>query len=611
MEINPNQHELIQELIELEDKEDFFTKKIAEISTQIAQISPEQADQKKDFQGKVDFFNQKLIETKNKIITISPKINKEQYDFIKNIKTIIKQKPNVNLTESQRNNLFKQIVHIALKGTSDPLLTPWQNMFSLQETLHHALVKSDAIHSFLSDFAQARSSLPGATTPEEQRGLLRLHQFRNRLVEYESEDLDLDTRVKKMKEDIKAFVKETSSSRALTLEDGSKSITFPGGWLNETGGHYVTWEMRKNKETPPVYEFIMYNRGERSTDEELNELFHGKLSYSMGNKTYQRNRTVIRVPEEALNDEDFIKGLAMGYAGHSQYDSANKVYQFLKSYLIDKHKGKVQVSEQEKYILRLIDLAKKPGLTQQQQDQIKEKIHFLIKSDPNLSSIQLFDTCTESNLTLYEKQIAPRTTLRSDKRRVIDSLTHRLSAFTFGKANLSTSSCEDAIIKFERRIILSDHQIRLLNRAKKVLQNLRNIQPVYRANEARLEKLHDDYFVEEILPVPEKLQNLKIEMEKVKNLIKISLVSINLNMKEIHHLQQALFETVKGSDERKLLEEILKHLLIDFEAISTLKVHLVKKSESLKEKEKAPPKEKVFNAKEIDDFIATIDDIYD
>ncbi len=177
----------------------------------------------------------------------------------------------------------------------------------------------------------------------------------------------------------------------------NSSFSFAGGCI----GHYVTYEVRREKDD---YYFVVHNRG-FGRDPKI----HGTFKEKLDGKIYAKTSVSIRVKPELL-DAKFFRRLELSSMAYLDMAPA---YNVIQKRLLEKG-GEIQISPQEK-------------AWEEQSNKSPEMASRMIKEDPAFHTTQSFGTCSESNLTGPEKELAKPETLKALKLFTILQLTDKIS----------------------------------------------------------------------------------------------------------------------------------------------------------------------------------------
>lgn len=340
-----------------------------------------------------------------------------------------------------------RLTHFAFKGKAE--LPPEINAPAGMTYSEHHNFRANSALELLSTVHN--ESLPAsinennlAELTKDLKGLERICNHRTHLAEYGnrlhdiagkfySKDPNADNEVQGVVNDIHSDIDELSnpnSKRVTHLEDGTATFSIPGGWHNPNGiAHAVTYEfrMKKNENGEEQYSFVIHNRGERSPEASLNGTFHGHDSYEIGNKRYEKTRIEIEVSKEALQDKKFLESLLrLNVYASTPADGKTLLlhpYREIHNHLILSNGGKFAENEVTKIRNKLLELMGSGSLTPEEQQASLMLYYKLLETDPDYHSLQFRGTCTDSNATGVEKDMATPTTHRCLKLFTINQLT--------------------------------------------------------------------------------------------------------------------------------------------------------------------------------------------
>ena len=200
---------------------------------------------------------------------------------------------------------------------------------------------------------------------------------------------------------------------------GYSCFTIPGGFL----GHAVTYEFQRSVDGK--YFFVIHNRGAGLNDAEI----HGK-TMMYNDVTYARTSVKIAVTKEQIENPDFLKRLVVAKELSSGMPA---VYEDIRRFLSCGFPPELQIemSNLEKEFLKMMEKLshssdnRSDAYLKLRQD-LRKTFRQLIHEDPAYHSIQVFGTCTESNLTGPEKAMASPKVRRKLKLFTIDCLAQQV-----------------------------------------------------------------------------------------------------------------------------------------------------------------------------------------
>lgn len=340
------------------------------------------------------------------------------------ILSLLSKKPNEEeqrLATKQRNDPLGELFHIGLKGNLSEEIANLESDYGRTYFIHYAYERIKNALAFLEQLNNSDSF--GDKTKEEIQGLINICQHRLIIFNYA---LRLDRIENKTEEELNGLVAEiranidlldrADSEKVVSSEDGSAFFAIPGG----SATHYVSYEFRKKAGTPPLYFFVIHNRGEKDGGENI----HGSFSFKIDGKEYQRTSVPIQISKEALKNPEFIKALIKG-GGEPLVP-----YHAIKSHLLDKG-GKIIEGEEEKIIKKLQYMLANPtlfSLTEEDILKIEKNINGLVKESENIHSTQILETCTESNQTELEKKLSSSSIRKELKLFTLQNITDQVVA---------------------------------------------------------------------------------------------------------------------------------------------------------------------------------------
>ncbi|MBA3722634.1 MAG: hypothetical protein H0W88_09565 [Parachlamydiaceae bacterium] len=502
--------------------------------------------------------------------------------LIKNALTGIKSASRIALSVSQRKHLFVQAVHVGLKGYVDPEISLIQKDYSGTFEKEHSISRAQYALELLVKSMSSLTPIRGIETEKDKEDLARIckHRtnFRNLCSQYSNLKVS-DEQIRKMIQDSINALDDPNSPAVVKLENGTTSFVIPGGWT----GHYISYEIRKNKDG--TYEFIIHNRGDQSNDER----FHGKVTFVHGNKTYARTRVPIRVSKKVLENSKFLDFIIN--AQRSDTHTGKQVYDKFYEHLI-RGNEEILVSENEKHIKSLIELSKNESLPTEQKEKIKTLIFQLIKTDPNFHSRQLYGTCTESNATTPEKDMASKGIQRLLKLYTISGITDDIRQQFLSGAMIRTltyRNIEDTITKFTQKIpwIFRDINKEFEEIPKKMFH--------YKELEDDINYLNEEIIELSKKPLSEEDKAKVLDMRKdivarrnYQKKIQSDIISLILSVKNTYGSPTSNL----SPEAYKLLEELHTHIIYQLGIDRTLNIHLGNRITELSGKLEKPPKKR-------------------
>ncbi|MBA3722495.1 MAG: hypothetical protein H0W88_08860 [Parachlamydiaceae bacterium] len=417
-----------------------------------------------------------LTKTSEKLAKLQKKLGFDEAEWVKFALKLLKDKPKITMDHKHKNMLLEKLVNIGLKGTLENDLT-FHRAYEGVKPYDFALTKVDALRNLIKKSLVSGKPLFGMKTEEERRGLQRLLQNRLNLLEFQKLHSELEflpttsyEYIKKVSEisskiitEINNLEKNIKSEKILLLEDGSKFFAFPGGWK----GHYITYGIKKNVDG--TFEFLVFNRGERSSNVHYNVFFHGSISYSDKDKFFSKTTTVLKLPLSDLMNKQFISSITEFF----HYGSSNDVYEcFINLPEVD-----TVWTDTEYMIHQLNYVTHSLNVSLSQKKRVNEFIRDAIKSDPKTnpqySSLQQFGTCGDSNLTPIDKLLAPEMTNLVVFQHTLASLVDDVRENYLGpKPKMKTDSYNEAFTLIENYLQKKkfDNSLALLNTLKENIE---------------------------------------------------------------------------------------------------------------------------------------------
>jgi hypothetical protein len=324
---------------------------------------------------------------------------------------------------SHTNHPFTVAMHIGLKGYRHPETERLQFHYERANSSHMASIKFQFAFELLEQTLKSPRAILGINSLEEREGLFNICRMRHNMAQYkkliwEQENVKAFDIYYAILEDIEAL-SDPSSERVIHLPNGDSLFAIPSGWTGNCS-HFMAIEFRRDAKGD--YFFVIHNRDSFSHHSGL----HGSLVFEKDGKTYAKTRVAIHTSKEALVD-DYLMFLITALLEHGSDIQAEEVYAKIEKHLIINAKGKIVHSQAEQLALSLAEMEQSPFLDVAEKQKIKKAIPQLLASDPNFHSVQYFATCTESNVTTLEKQIAPSSVIRVLKRYTLISLTNQIA----------------------------------------------------------------------------------------------------------------------------------------------------------------------------------------
>lgn len=494
---------------------------------------------------------EELGQIKTKISQANIDFSKPVNLFIKNALLSINNKPQVILTEFQKNHLLQQAFQIGLTGVVHPDLTVATKIMEGQRSLHHSLVKLDALYSFQHFILSGKKSI----TEGEMMGLERMRLQRTKMVEYDNlitNNLDKEA-IDKVLEDLGEFDKP-SSDKVITREDGRKSFSIPAGWP----GHFMVIEFIDNGDG--TCDFIPHNR--ENNQSEIYEKIHGKIQYREGNEVYRNASPRIRVPMSAVKNREFISFLIQSKTGQN-ISRQESYYEHLHEHLINRFGGEIVLSEVEKEVLLLMNQPDTP----ERNELIKAKL----KGHPGYFSLQKTGTCTEDSTIPAEKGLAPPSIHHALKIFTLETLVTQIGENLL--SNISKKSALENLEELLKALPESHAAYPVVKQVKETYSNLQIIEKaIVEVEELMVNK--DD---------PEVQQKLRQKEEEIAGLnIAYSTKEVNF-LDKLKSMRVSLAENL--GDRIKDFQPIRNILLEDAHFSRIILIHLGKKLDALKRKE--------------------------
>lgn len=198
------------------------------------------------------------------------------------------------------------------------------------------------------------------------------------------------------------------SKKVVHTKDGA-TFSIPGGCK----GHYVTYEFKRMGDD---YFFVIHNRGDGLGDKAI----HGDLLFKHQGMPYAKTSVAIKTTKEALANPKFLRQLIKS----TQSSSMEKPYHVIKTHLLYpplSQPGIIIKSAKE------MELDRKVRRGEPLSTQDKE----MLLQDPSFHSLQVYGTCTESNLTGVEKLLASETTRTKIKYLTVENLVSEIQTKRF------------------------------------------------------------------------------------------------------------------------------------------------------------------------------------
>ncbi|MBA3720796.1 MAG: hypothetical protein H0W88_00155 [Parachlamydiaceae bacterium] len=468
--------------------------------------------------------------------------------------------------DAGKDKLLRQAINIGLKGYQSKESEAAQTEISGLKTRFHGHERLKYATALLIECMKSDSSDLGLETDKDKQDLFRIFKHRQNFSKYlelyeplfGNSSVDFkssyySSEVDKIRKVIIENIEDLdnpNSPNVVLLDDGTTTFVMPGGWDQ----HYISYEIRKNPDG--TYEFIIHNRGSGSSDEN----FHGDLNIENNGKTYARTRVPVRITKKDLTNTLFlnflIKSTTSTCTTTNELNTRQEVYSRLKTYL-DPRKN-VIISEEEKLAQKLEYIIKDESnnFTPDQIADLKKLQFQLIKLDPNFHSKQLFGTCTESNQTTPEKEMAPKWVHRSLKLHTITGLTNEI--FT------------EYLSDYTKDLKTKDLRAAL----NELLTKMNSDGKLYQVTKGLIDSYDD---------VQSKQLNKKEILVKIQSLPEFIAFSVFGGGKD-HTL-----------DKTKEFDEVMKHLehefrMLDLDKAKIVHIHSIKRAAILKEKVAKPPK---------------------
>ncbi|MBA3720860.1 MAG: hypothetical protein H0W88_00490 [Parachlamydiaceae bacterium] len=478
---------LKQEVIKLKKEQepsvDKRLKELATLTIEHTDTKPKNSDALKTIiqlkEDEIAKAETELAKTSAKLINLQKNLGFDEAEWIRFALNLLKHKPKIKIEKKYRDILLKKIVNIGLKSTPQKELTiheVYQGTFAYD----HSITKVEALRDLIKKSLVSGQPAFGMKTGEERRGLQRLLQNRLNLLEihnhfFKAKTLPKDSDEYSMKvSEINALIKfeinnlenNINSNRIMVLEDGSKFFGFPGGWP----GHHISYGIKKNVDGS--YEFLMFNRGEQSSNPQLNRQFHGSTTFEDKNKTFRKSTVVLKIPFDTFSKTNLIEKLTK----HNLSGTADEVYQTLRD-VLKAVKGHNYVPDVGLMIHQLLYISNTFNVPLSHKKRINDFIRDAIKSDPAISflysSEQQFGTCGDSNLTPIDKMLAPETTNLVVFQHTVASLIDEVrEKFLSSKPKMKTQNVQEAILQLEtvlKKKQLTNH-LACLNKIKDLVE---------------------------------------------------------------------------------------------------------------------------------------------
>ncbi|MBA3720859.1 MAG: hypothetical protein H0W88_00485 [Parachlamydiaceae bacterium] len=359
-----------------------------------------------------------LSKTTAKLAKLQKKLGFDEAEWIKFVLKHLKDKPKVDIEPKYKISLLSKVVNIGLKSTLKTELQTTHRIYQSAWGYDLSFVKLTALQNLIKKSLVTGKPLFGMKTPEEQRGLKRLLQHRLNILEFQKLYYDcLQNKdnpetlkqknllvVNKIFSEVNNLKLNTQSENILLLEDGSSMLTMPGGW----GGHFISYGIKKNVDGS--FEFLVFNRGQKSSKEDVNGYFHGSVTFNDKGKTVSKSTVSIKVPFIALLDTGFLNTLVTSF----HHGDRNSIYSALNKFLLHDYDGNARRTDMELMLHYLQYVQSLFNIPPSQNDVIDNFLRDAIRSDPDSSPLyhaeQQFGTCGDSNSTPVENMLAPKTT---------------------------------------------------------------------------------------------------------------------------------------------------------------------------------------------------------
>lgn len=343
------------------------------------------------------------------------------------------------------------LFHVALKGSTHPEVKQIAPVFSgtFPAELYH--LRAFYANQLREKIKEPASSM-GLNSLQEEAGLVRICQHRANFAKYQERifvapiiddqlNIVAPTKDPNLIPDIQTNIDHLAPnftidhqvpSDVVELEDGSRTFSIPGGWRGGSGNHSISYEfLQKNGK----FYFIIHNRGDKSLDPRFNLT----SKFEQDGKTFSKTSTVIEITDiNILKDKDFLNSLIAPMIIHEiNYYSDDSAYYSIDKHLIKSGKGKIVLTDDDKQFTKLCKLLDHSMLNNTDKENIKKTTFRLIQGNPHYKSLQLYGTCTESNVTTPEDSMAPLSVRRALKIFTISGMINKIFKKVYKEDNLN------------------------------------------------------------------------------------------------------------------------------------------------------------------------------
>lgn len=154
--------------------------------------------------------------------------------------------------------------------------------------------------------------------------------------------------------------------------------------------------------------------------------------------------------------------------------------------------GRVVISEEDKLLEQLFTLLQDPDISEKEAAEINEMARELIKNNPNYHSFQLWGTCTESNLTTIEKNMALPATQRALKLFTIINLTDQVAQTHMENYPNQLKSDNEVLVLTSARTEALKNKLSQIKEMKSIRAKERTQQLTRKLLESHLDKLEEN-----------------------------------------------------------------------------------------------------------------------
>jgi hypothetical protein len=315
-------------------------------------------------------------------------------------------------TGLRSNLLLHEAFNLGLKGKMDKEVERLKWAYAGLGPIRYYAMKAEQGMHFLDTIKTIDSR--SVKNLREINSLVQLCQHRNNYFNYSLIIHNKDSNISGKTLDTVRVIQDNidcldnpHSSRVVSLKDGSTAFSIPGGWF----GHLINYEFSKQGDD---YYFIIHNRIPGKNESNL----HGFVNFKNDSgKTYCKTRTVIKVSKDTIKDPSFIQALIT-----CSTSDGNNIYDYIHKTLITDGLGELVKSEAELLLETLYEQYHSPFINDDTREEIRKAALILIKFDKNFHSKQLYGSCVESCITVFEKEIAPSSIIKKLKKFILFQL---------------------------------------------------------------------------------------------------------------------------------------------------------------------------------------------